>query len=125
MHQAFKLLFSLFLGLLIMVPVSSWTAPSSSSPEVAAAARVQSVGATAKIDLNKATREDLTTVPGIGPKLAKTIVELRTKKGSFNRVEDLLEVRGIGEKNLKRFAEYVYVAQPATSGGATKTSETK
>jgi len=55
---------------------------------------------TAKVNLNSATVEQLTTLPGVGPKLAARIVEYRQKAGSFRSPQDLMNVKGIGEKNL-------------------------
>ncbi|HXV76423.1 MAG TPA: helix-hairpin-helix domain-containing protein [Candidatus Polarisedimenticolaceae bacterium] len=63
----------------------------------------------AKIDLNQATQEQLESIPGIGPALAKRILDFRTKEGKFLRVDDLLKVRGIGEKSLEKLRPYVTV----------------
>ena len=68
-----------------------------------------------KLDLNRATREELVAVPGIGPRMAQEIVDLRAKKGSFARIEDLLEVTGIKEKKLAAIAEYLEIAPPQSS----------
>ena len=48
------------------------------------------------IDLNSAGYDELILLPGIGKKTARRIIELRRKKGGFQRIEDLLEVPGIG-----------------------------
>lgn len=66
-----------------------------------------------KVDLNTAGLEELQALPGIGPALARRIVEHRREHGPFRRVEDLLEVKGIGEKSLLRFRDLVMVSQPA------------
>ena len=50
------------------------------------------------VNLNTATVRQLQGLPGIGPSLAKKIVEFRQKKGGFRRVEELLAVPGISEK---------------------------
>jgi competence protein ComEA len=63
------------------------------------------------IDLNTADVAALQTVPGIGPALAKRIVEFREKEGPFERVDDLLKIRGIGEKSLAKIRPYVTVAR--------------
>ena len=63
------------------------------------------------LDLNKATKDDLVKLPGIGEKTAQKIIELREKKGGFKRVEDLLEVKGIGEKKLERIRPFVKVGE--------------
>jgi competence protein ComEA len=66
---------------------------------------------TVTVDLNTATVEDLAGVPGIGQALASRIVELREKEGPFRRVEDLLKVKGIGEKSLEKLRPYVKVGK--------------
>lgn len=59
------------------------------------------------VDINKASAADLTKVPGIGPSLAKRIIDFREKNGAFGRVEDLVKVQGIGEKSLQRLSPYL------------------
>jgi len=63
------------------------------------------------IDVNRATVRELIRLPGIGPSLAKRIVELREKKGSFRQIEELLEVRGIGKKTLEKIKPYIYLGE--------------
>jgi len=64
----------------------------------------------ARLDLNSATRAELEALPGIGPTLARRIVEHRETTGGFKSVEDLLNINGIGEKTLLRVREWVRVA---------------
>ena len=54
-----------------------------------------------KLDLNAATREELETLPGIGPITAERIVELRQRKRGFTSLDQLLEVEGFGRKKLE------------------------
>ena len=54
------------------------------------------------VRLNRATREQLQSLPGIGPVLAERIVDLRDAHGGFEQVEDLLEVPGVGPATLAR-----------------------
>jgi competence protein ComEA len=49
-----------------------------------------------KINLNTATAEQISTVPGVGPKLAARIVEHRQKEGAFRSMSELLNVKSIG-----------------------------
>jgi len=65
------------------------------------------------IDINRATVEDFSRLPGIGPKLARRIVAFREKHGPFRRVEDLLAIRGIGHKKWKAMRPYLRVGGSA------------
>jgi len=60
-----------------------------------------------KININEATAKELELLPGIGPVLARRILSLRASKGGFKKVEDLLEVNGIGSKKLQKLKEWV------------------
>ncbi len=64
----------------------------------------------AKINLNTASVEELVSLPGIGPSYAKRIVEFREKNGPFKKVDDLLNVQGIGEKTLEKIRDKVTVS---------------
>lgn len=64
-----------------------------------------------QIDLNSATSSELDALPGVGPATAKAIIDYRTSKGDFSRVEDLLNVAGIGPAKLAAIRDLVTVAQ--------------
>ena len=64
-----------------------------------------------KLDLNRATAEELQKLPGIGEKLAQAIVSYREQNGPFQSVEDLLQVPGIGEKRLESIRDLVTVGK--------------
>ena len=61
------------------------------------------------IDPNRADAAELTALPGVGPALARKIVEERVRGGRFRSVDDLLRVSGIGEKTLARVRARVRV----------------
>lgn len=61
------------------------------------------------VDINTATAEDLQKVPGIGETLARRIIEFREEHGRFEKVDDLLNVRGIGVASLEKLRRYVVV----------------
>lgn len=62
------------------------------------------------IDLNAATAEQLDTLPGVGPSTAAAILAHRDESGPFRSVDDLLDVRGIGEAKLEALRDLVTVA---------------
>lgn len=61
------------------------------------------------VNLNTATLAELETLPGIGPVTAQAILDWRTEHGRFSRVDELVEVSGIGEKTLADLAPLVTV----------------
>ncbi len=66
-------------------------------------------GSPPKVNLNLATREQLDTLPGIGPGLASAIIEYRSRAGGFKAPEDLMKVGGIGAKTFARLKPLVVV----------------
>ncbi len=63
------------------------------------------------INVNTAGKEDLIILPGIGKKTAQKIIDLRNKKGRFNRLEELLEVKGIGKTRFNKIEKFLYIEQ--------------
>ena len=61
------------------------------------------------LNLNTATADQLETLPGIGSKTAERIIEFRTKSGGFKRIEDLMNVKGIGEKSFLKLKPLIVV----------------
>jgi competence ComEA-like helix-hairpin-helix protein len=66
------------------------------------------------VDINRATEEEFTLVPGIGESLAYQIVQLRNRRGAFEGLEDLTAVPGIKGKKLQSLEKYLFV-EPASS----------
>lgn len=62
-----------------------------------------------KVNINKASLAELQTLPGIGEIYAQRIIEYRTMHGPFQSVEDLLQVRGIGNATLDRLRDLITV----------------
>lgn len=65
--------------------------------------------ASGKISINKATYEELITLPGIGPKTADKIIEYRNTYGPFWTIEDIKNVKGIGDKKYAKLKEYITI----------------
>ncbi len=66
----------------------------------------------APVNLNTATVDQLESLPGVGPATAKRILEYRQKIGGFKKIEELMNVRGIGEKAFLRLKPRVTVTPP-------------
>lgn len=64
-----------------------------------------------RIDLNSATVEQLTLLPGIGETLAQRIITYRDTVGPFKRTEDLLNVKGIGRDCLSEIQNYITIGE--------------
>ncbi|HDQ02979.1 MAG TPA: hypothetical protein ENN23_00120 [Deltaproteobacteria bacterium] len=62
-----------------------------------------------RLDINKASREELIYVRGIGEATAKKIIELRERLGKFRDMEELTQIKGIKDKRVAGFRRYLYV----------------
>lgn len=62
-----------------------------------------------KININKATKEELTKLPGIGDSTADKIIEYRNTNGEFSSIEDIKNVSGIGESKFNNIIDYIEV----------------
>ncbi len=90
-------------------------APGPALPPVAerdGADRPPRTAASARLDLNHASSEELEALPGVGAILARRIVDWRAAHGPFRTVEQLRDVKGIGRSRLERLRPLVTVVPP-------------
>jgi competence protein ComEA len=66
-----------------------------------------------RVDINTATVAELVALPGVGEALARRIVEYREKQGPFTAPEQLMNVRGIGEKSFEKLRDRLSVGSEA------------
>jgi competence protein ComEA len=87
-------------------------------PAFAQAAKSPAKASDAVVNLNTATTVQLQDLPGIGPKTAERIIEYREKNGGFKKIEELMNVKGIGEKSFLKLKDRIEVTrpQPARAG---------
>ena len=64
-----------------------------------------------RVNINTAGVDELVTLPGIGKAYAERIVEYRQKNGPFKKVEDIINVRGIGEKTFERIKDRLTIGK--------------
>jgi comEA protein len=69
--------------------------------------QVTEEGSIERINVNTADQETLQTLPGIGPAYSERIIIYREKNGGFKRIEELTEIKGIGEKRLEKLKPFV------------------
>jgi comEA protein len=61
------------------------------------------------ININTAGINELVQLPGIGEKTAEKIIQLRKERGKFKRLDELMDVKGIGEVKFSKIKDYIYV----------------
>jgi competence protein ComEA len=66
-----------------------------------------------KININTASATDLDKLPRIGPKVAQRIIDYRKEHGPFKKIEEIMKVKGIGEKTFARLKDLITVGAEA------------
>jgi competence protein ComEA len=108
---------SLLTGLVAIVAIVLGTLTLDAQGQTAAASKKAPAGPTAAapLNLNTATSAQLETLPGIGPAVAARILEYRQKNGNFKKIEELMNVKGIGEKSFLKIKPLITVAPSKTT----------
>ena len=95
---------AIVIATLIASPSSSWA----QAAKGRGAAKAKAT-ATDPINLNAATAVQLQTLPGVGASAAQRILDYRQKNGSFKKIEELMNVKGIGEKSFLKLKPLITV----------------
>ena len=72
----------------------------------------------AMVNINTASVAELDALPGVGSKTAALIIEYRQKNGPFKKIEELMNVRGLGEKNFLKLRAQINVGAPKAEHAA-------
>ena len=110
----------LLVGALVLGLSLGSSATAAAAQEKAAKPKPAAAASTNPINLNTATLADLQGLPGVGAATAKLIVEHREKNGGFKKVEELMNIKGIGEKSFLKLKPMLTVTPPkqdAKGGG--------
>ena len=107
----------MMLAVVAMAALPAAAQQKSQSASKASAAAKEGAAPIAPVNLNTATQAQLETLPGIGAKAAQRILEYRQKNGGFKKPEDLMNVKGIGEKAFLKLKPYLTVADRPDQGG--------
>ncbi len=102
-------------GVRVWVPRKGAAEPPSGPTASGSIVTTPTVAPSFQVDINQADVTELDMLPGIGPALAQRIVEYRREHGPFQRVEDLLQVRGIGPAKLEQLRPYITVGTCSTA----------
>jgi comEA protein len=97
-----KIIALILLALSVAMP-ASFTVASSNSKEVKSQVVME------KININSASEEQLRELPGVGPVTAAKILKYREANGNFSKVDELLQVKGIGAATLEKMKPYISI----------------
>jgi competence protein ComEA len=88
--------------------------PTAVAAQAKAAKPKPAASAAGPVNLNTATAADLQALPGVGAATARLIIEHRQKNGGFKKVEELMNIKGIGEKSFLKLKPMVTVGPDKT-----------
>ena len=111
-----RALFMLLAIVAMAIPAAAQQPAAATADKPVAKVSRPSAPAPAPVNLNTATQAQLEALPGIGPKAAELILDYRKKNGNFKKVEDLMNVKGIGEKSFLKLKPLLSVTDKTPSG---------
>ena len=101
----------------VLPAAAAQQAKTSAPAEKPAASSSKSSAPSAPVNLNTATQAQLEALPGVGAKAAQRILDYRKQNGSFKKIEDLMNVKGFGEKTFLKLKPMLTVGEKAAPSG--------
>lgn len=92
-------------------------APAASSSKPARASKAAAAPAS-PVNINTATQAQLEALPGVGPKAAQRVLDYRKQNGSFKKIEDLMNVKGFGEKTFLKLKPMITIGDKSAPSGS-------
>lgn len=97
-------------------------AASPKSPRARTASAPSAAAATGTVNLNAASPEQIALLPRVGIKVARRIVDYRKANGDFKKIEDVMEVKGVGEKLFVSLRPHLSISGPTTLAAKVKST---
>jgi competence protein ComEA len=107
----FRMALSIVVAALLLAAHAPGAAAAQGKPARGAAAKPT---AARPVNINTASVAELNGLPGIGAKTAALIVDYRQKNGPFKKIEELMNVRGVGEKNFLKLKDQISIGNAKT-----------
>jgi competence protein ComEA len=108
-------LIGIFVAALVATGPDAWAQATKAAAAKSATARQRATPA-APVNLNAASLAQLQTLPGVGASTAQRILDYRQKNGAFKKIEELMNVKGLGEKSFLKLKPLVSVGADKTTG---------
>jgi comEA protein len=111
-EQMFRMVLSIAAAACLLAVHTPAASAAQSKPATRTSAAKPAAGK--PVNINTASAAELDALPGIGAKTAALIVEYRQKNGPFKKIEELMNIRGVGEKNFLKLKDQISVGNAKT-----------
>lgn len=105
-------IFAIVLAVILQIRIRNSAAYSLTNPDLSASTgNISKAMVGSKLNINAATAEELTLLPGIGPSLSERIITYRNNHGPFATIDELTQVKGIGPAIIESIKPYIITGE--------------